>query len=602
MISIVIPAYNYARYLTDAINSIVSQDIEDIEVIVCDDCSTDDTKEVVERFARDDGRVQYFCNEMNLGAILNINQGMKRARGEYVVLLGADDMLAPGSLRTLKDILDGHPECGYAFGRYTMLDEANQHLPLQHPGWLDRDYAGTRDEFPDLLKHDLYINISASMFRRDVIADQEFFDVSLSAFESERFFRATDWDLMLHLSHKGVKSAYVNRNISVFRVHGAQASSGDRYSRSGIAFFEHSILLQRYFTPESVGRLMPNLDGIATLYFSKFQYFQTHALPDVPERVEAAKVKANEVLSNINQIATEYKSRKAPAAVSQDAAAQAVVARAVAPVVEGARSTNYFFTVILSIYDRPQLAINALQSIAEQSFRDFEVIVVNDGGVSQETVVDWAGRDIDVTYIRQPNRGVAAARNLGLKLARGQYIVYLDDDDVMYGHHLARLHQEATKNPGALVFGNAHRISEQIKCGLRFDLKATLMGCQAYDFNRLQVFNYIPVNTIAHPRSVLDTVGDFDEALASHEDWDMLIRMSRAIPFVHFADATVQVRQRPRDNPEPDSRTMKAWHGMRRDFEIIYSRYDDLGVPMIKELRARVLAADHPTQASLAYS
>lgn len=588
MISIVIPAYNYAHFLPDAINSVVQQDVADIEVLIFDDCSTDDTQAVAESFCRKDPRIKYFRNAQNLGATPNVNQSMRRASGEYVVLLGADDMLEPGSLNTLKTALDQHPECGYAFGRYTMLGSTGRTIPLQHPGWWNRDYFGERDEFPELLKFDLYINIGASMFRRSLIADRDLFDTSLSAFEDERFFRATDLDLMLGLSLQGVKSAFINRNISIFRVHDGQASSVDRYAKSGLAFFEYSILLQRYFTPETVGRLLPHMNGILQTYANKFTAFTQFAGPEYDERIKKGGVLIKEVMAELGKLVAAHNERQRVGQAMQQIPQ---------PIPSESIRGDYFFTVVFTTYDRPHLAITALQSIAAQTFRDFEVIVVNDGGVSQETLVDMFVKMDNVTYVRQPNRGVAAARNLALKLARGRYIVYLDDDDVMFANHLESLYQAALKHPGTLVFGDAEVVSEQLESGVRKEIQKSVIACNQYDFYRLQVLNYIPINVLAHPRVIVESMGGFDEALPSHEDWEFLMRLSRRIPFAHFEGMTVQIRRRVSDaGMFYDSRTGKAWDGMRNDFAEIYRRYDDMGMPQIKAARDKVLAAPHPTQ------
>lgn len=588
MISIVIPAYNYARYLGDAIRSVLQQNVADIEVLVFDDCSTDDTREVVESFSREDARIKYFLNERNLGATPNVNRAIKGASGEYVVLLGADDMLEPGSLASLRNVLDAHPECGYAYGRYTMLDSDGRSIPLQHPGWLDRDYVGERDEFPDLLRCDLYINLGAAMFRRELFTARDFFDLSLSAFDEERFFRATDLALMLDLSLNGVKSAFVNRNTSIFRVHGDQASSVDRYAKSGLSFFEFSVLLQRYVTPGTIGRLLPHLNDILRLYASKLACFKTYGGPEHAERLQICDARANEVIEGIKRAIVAHNEQLKPKAFDLEIPAPQ----------PSNPSGPCFFTVVFTTYDRPHLATAALQSIAAQTFKDFEVIVVNDGGAPQEMFVELLAKTCRVTYVRQPNQGVAAARNLALALARGRYIVYLDDDDIMYSHHLARLHHEASQHPGALVFGNADIVYEQLESGLRKELNRTLMACAQYDFHRLQVANYIPINVLAHPRSIVDQCGGFDETLPSHEDWEFLMRISRQIQFVHFDDTTVQVRRRINNgNMFYDSRTGKAWDRMREDYAQIYRRHDDLGNAQIRQAREKILAAAHPSQA-----
>ena len=628
MISIVIPAYNYAHYLPDAIHSVLQQGIDDIEVIVCDDCSTDNTADVVAAISAQDARVRYVLNERNLGATPNINQGMARASGEYVMLLGADDFIEPGALGKLLATLQAHPECGYAFGRYTMQDEHGQRHPLQHPGWLPHDYAGSRDEFPALLRYDCYVNIGATLFRRSILDGAPFFDMSLSAFPEEKFFRATDWDKVLTLASAGVRSAFLNTNISVFRVHASQASSGDRYARSGLAFFEHSLLLKRYLTAANLPRLLPDLEGIFRLYQGKLEFFKQLALPEFSSRLPLAAQVANEVLAQCEQLLASAPAA-APVAAARPAAPSvaagtglATAARpadapqaaapvfqiAAAPVVAAKPTASAlpqladgpFFSIIFTAYNRPALAVNTLQSIAAQTFRDFELIYVNDGGAPQEALLGIVADALPAyTYVRKPNGGVGSARNLALRIARGQYIVYIDDDDLMYPQHLARLHEEIGKHPGALVFGDAHFVMERLEGGIRREVSQHQIACERYDFNMLQVSNYIPVNCLAHPRAVVAEAGDFDETLPSLEDWDFLIRLSRLIPFVHFAEATVQVRRREDKDNAGDSRTVQSWGGMRAVFAEIYRRYDDLGEHDIREARKVVLAAEHPSKAKV---
>lgn len=107
LISIVIPAYNASKYIADAVQSVLDQDYRPIEVIVVDDGSTDNTREVVERISSEE--VFYYYKE-NGGASSARNYGIERANGEYIRFVDADDILLPGSLSgqmkhalTLKD-------------------------------------------------------------------------------------------------------------------------------------------------------------------------------------------------------------------------------------------------------------------------------------------------------------------------------------------------------------------------------------------------------------------------------------------------------------------------------------------------------------------
>jgi len=101
-VTIVIPSYNYARFLPDSIGSAAAQTFPDTEILVLDNASTDETAEVVRGFAARDRRIRYVRNKTNIGAIPNFNKGIALAAGEYVKVLCADDRLEPECLeRTL---------------------------------------------------------------------------------------------------------------------------------------------------------------------------------------------------------------------------------------------------------------------------------------------------------------------------------------------------------------------------------------------------------------------------------------------------------------------------------------------------------------------
>ena len=92
-ISVCIPTYNYAHYISFAVESVLNQQFTDFELIIVDDCSKDNTEEVVSRFLYDK-RVSFEKNERNLGLVGNWNKCLSKARGEYIKFVFADDMLA----------------------------------------------------------------------------------------------------------------------------------------------------------------------------------------------------------------------------------------------------------------------------------------------------------------------------------------------------------------------------------------------------------------------------------------------------------------------------------------------------------------------------
>jgi glycosyltransferase involved in cell wall biosynthesis len=109
-VSVCIPTYNYGRFVADAIESVLGQTFSDFELLVVDNCSTDNTRELVENYTRRDARVAYFCNEANLGMVGNWNRCLEHASGEYVKILCADDLLVPTCLGRQVIELEKNPE------------------------------------------------------------------------------------------------------------------------------------------------------------------------------------------------------------------------------------------------------------------------------------------------------------------------------------------------------------------------------------------------------------------------------------------------------------------------------------------------------------
>ena len=103
-------------------------------------------------------------------------------------------------------------------------------------------------------------------------------------------------------------------------------------------------------------------------------------------------------------------------------------------------STAPLVSVIVPTYNRPKMLVPTIQSILEQTYKDHEIIVINDCSLEVENIVALLNSRQNITYVRHGrNRGLAAARNTGIKLARGKYLAYLDDDDLFYPNHLETL-------------------------------------------------------------------------------------------------------------------------------------------------------------------
>ncbi|QKV17930.1 glycosyltransferase [Oricola thermophila] len=115
-VDVIVPSYNYARYLPDCVGSALSQPTDDLRVLIIDNASTDESLDVARRLAREDDRVEIVSHETNLGPHASFNEGIDLARADYMIVLCADDMLAPGALGAVVDQLEARPDAAFAFG------------------------------------------------------------------------------------------------------------------------------------------------------------------------------------------------------------------------------------------------------------------------------------------------------------------------------------------------------------------------------------------------------------------------------------------------------------------------------------------------------
>ena len=127
LVSIIMPTYNCGRFITETIESIQAQTYENWEIEIVDDCSKDDTKEIVDALIAKDPRIHYHCLETNSGAAVARTEAMKLARGEYMAFCDSDDLWMPDKLERQLAFMN---ENGYAFSctAYEQIDEQSKSL------------------------------------------------------------------------------------------------------------------------------------------------------------------------------------------------------------------------------------------------------------------------------------------------------------------------------------------------------------------------------------------------------------------------------------------------------------------------------------------
>ncbi len=237
LVSIVIPAYNSSAYILRTVKAALDQDYKNVEVLVVDDCSTDDTVKVLETVT--DPRFRLIQNTKNLGMTGNWNACVRAARGEYVKLIPADDIVYAKAITStlpalLKDERVKLSVCG------SDLINEEDHVIGQYPHWPVKGvFPGKRIAKTSELVTNFFGNPVCALFRK---ADFE----ALGGFD-DRFPYILDFDLWLGLATiKGARVAFCKEKASAFRVR-TGSNSGQLMGHDKKAYNrEHRLLFEKY--------------------------------------------------------------------------------------------------------------------------------------------------------------------------------------------------------------------------------------------------------------------------------------------------------------------------------------------------------------------
>lgn len=205
-------------------------------------------------------------------------------------------------------------------------------------------------------------------------------------------------------------------------------------------------------------------------------------------------------------------------------------------------NVNPLVSIIVRTKDRPKLLMRALRSIAAQTYRPIEVVVVNDGGcpLGAAELRSVLG-DVSLNYLPlEQNTGRAHAGNVGIRNAKGEYVGFLDDDDEFYPEHLGTLVASLSGSECNVAYAAVEFVDEVLDSeGTRVSshLKGTF--ATPFSFDDLLIGNYIPLISLLFRAATLRSFM-LDESFELYEDWDMLIRAGEAAPF-HFVDKITSI-------------------------------------------------------------
>jgi len=192
-------------------------------------------------------------------------------------------------------------------------------------------------------------------------------------------------------------------------------------------------------------------------------------------------------------------------------------------------SKKPYFSVVIPLYNKEDQISSTLSSVLEQSFQDFEVVIVNDGSTDSSVDIVSAFKDQRIRIINKKNEGASIARNFGIQNSQGEYLALLDADDIWFPNHLEDLNRLINKYPNCGLYCTAYdtffydkKVVKDVYSGINKDFCGVVP-----DYFANSLINEIALTSaVAIPQSILEKHGNFNVNLRSGQDTELWIRIA----------------------------------------------------------------------------
>ena len=615
-VSIITPCYNCENFLPECLDSIRSQTLTEWELFLLDDCSTDGTREVIEKYARLDGRIKPYYFQDNKGPYIRRNFAIQRANSDFIVIQDADDIMTNDKLEVLYNEITQDDRLGVVGSFYqTFIDEFNGleyadriDLPVMHDEILEKylsilyicwhgsaiirrtmfDAIGLYDDHPYgsdklwLAKAAEYALCTGEIRLKNV---PEYLTLKREHQSSQqgslpyldpRNRRAkfqTYWEQkFLQIREKVRKDPTVDIKAEL-----RNCRCSDYIGRYGHLFqqWESEPLDNNYITI-MIGRAAKHFNQhqyvtcITTLNaleqmvpglpknFKDFDLLRAKAYCAIDKKEQCLEFLKREIQNHDNPIAKQFLTNNFSGSGILGFSPQ--IAQTI---VQASQSSHCLETkppvsVIMPAYNADGFIEKAIGSVLAQDYKDFELIVINDGSTDRTEDKILSFKDRRIRYLCQENKGLASAHNLGVKNSRGDFLIKLDSDDMMTPDFITRHLQEFDKHPEAdLIYCDDCLIDEN-------DKPIRVIERPEYLDQKLLIrdlfrcgFPVVPFRTCVR-KSVFDKIGFFDEILVVAEDYDMIRRFVKSGLKEHHLKGALYLRRMTADSLSSGSTVEKA--------------------------------------------
>ncbi len=545
-VSVIIPAYNGDRYIVQAVESVLAQTFTDYEIIIVDDGSTDETHQVLQPYFE----IIRYVHQENRGVAAARNRGIQEAKGKFIAFLDQDDFFFPDKLAAQIALFHQQPSLGIVNSGWRLVNEQGDAISDITP-WL---------YFPKLDLETWIVQMpvlpSAMMFSRRWLE-------LAGGFNSE-FDSVDDSDLVLRLAMLGCEAAWLPQVTVFYRQHDQNVSIKKALKQANLFI----TLKQKFFQIPDLPPHIRELENPAfyealtwmawQLYYSNYpveavEFFQKSLRysPYSAKKTVADWLKRLAAISQAYGITIDFSNLRN---LSQWKQLMASILPSKTPRV----------SVIIPAYNCERYISRAVESAIDQTYQDWEIIVIDDGSTDSTSRVLDAYRDV-IQYVYQENQGAAKARNRACELAKGEFLAFLDADDFFLPEKLAKQIACFESDPSLGMVQNGWLMVDET--GKDICAAMPWQVAPKLDLETFVVYKNVRPSAMMLRREWWESLGGFDPRFPPTEDLDFALRLAlKGCKCVWLKEILTCYRQHDKNLMSGGQKVMKSMETVMEQF------------------------------------
>ena len=427
-VSVIIPVYNVEKYLAQCLDSVLSQTLRDIEVICIDDGSTDNSLKILQKYAAKDKRVTVL-QQKNKGAGPARNAGMKIAKGEFIAFMDSDDLYP--SDKTLENMYKTAVKHKVSICGGSLYYLKNGEL-VKDPSEFEVGYTFAADGMIEYKDYQFDYGYSRFIYKRTFLQENQLYFPD--------YLRGEDPPFFIKAMALAERFYALQEATYVYRVLYKKVEWTERKSLSVLQSMIACLKLAKEYNYDKMKEAFKRR---ANSY-----YFQNFVNPFIDSN------KIMDALFEINVLAPGLLDSTYTRILSKYT--QSPLADA---------DGNIKVSVIMPVYNVEQYLAQCLDSVLSQTLQDIEVICIDDGSTDNSLKIlhKYAAKDKRITVLQQKNKGAGAARNAGMKIAKGEFVAFMDSDDLYPNKEtLAKMYRAAIINDVLICGGSLNKLNKNV--------------------------------------------------------------------------------------------------------------------------------------------